>query len=64
MLRKLAIILLLLTTLSLSGCAQKLDGDGMVNSYTQISQEQAKEMMARDDGHVVRTYHRRCPQAG
>ena len=53
MLRKLAIILLLLTTLSLSGCAQKLDGDGMVNSYTQISQEQAKEMMARDDGHVV-----------
>ena len=53
MLRKLAIILLLLTTLSLSGCAQKLDGDGMVNSYTQISQEQAKEMMAREDGHII-----------
>lgn len=53
MLRKMTIIFVLLTTLSLSGCAQKLDGDGMVNSYTQISQEQATEMMARDDGHVV-----------
>ena len=51
--RLLSVILLLLTVLSLSGCAQKLDGDGMVNSYTQISQEQAKEMMARDDGHII-----------
>ena len=51
--RRISLILLLLTVLSLSGCAQKLDGDGMVNSYTQISQEQAKEMMARDDGHIV-----------
>ena len=30
-----------------------MDGDGMVNSYTQISQEQAKEMMVREDGHVI-----------
>ena len=53
MCRKMTIILLLVATLSLSGCAQKLDGDGMVNSYTQISQEQAKEMMAQDDGHII-----------
>ena len=51
--RRISLILLLLTVLSLSGCAQKLDGEGMVNSYTQISQEQAKEMMAQDDGHIV-----------
>ena len=47
----LAAVLLLLT-----GCAtrgQVMDGDGMLNSYKQISQEQAKEMMAKDDGHVV-----------
>ena len=47
----LAAVLLLLT-----GCAsrgQVMDGDGMLNSYNQISQEQAKEMMAKDDGHVV-----------
>ena len=52
-------ILLLLTTvlLLLTGCSsgsgQVMDGDGMVNNYTQISQEQAKEMMARDDGHII-----------
>ena len=33
-------ILLLLTGCS-SGSGQIMDGDGMVNSYTQISQEQA-----------------------
>ena len=40
----------------LTGCAsrgQVMDGDGMLNSYKQISQEQAKEMMEKDDGHVV-----------
>ena len=54
--RRITLILLFLMMVSLSGCAsgvQVLDGDGMVNSYTQISQEQAKEMMARDDGHVI-----------
>ena len=30
-----------------------LDGPGMVNCYRQISQEEAKEMMKRDDGHVI-----------
>ena len=40
----------------LTGCAsrgQVMNGDGMLNSYKQISQEQAKEMMEKDDGHVV-----------
>ena len=40
----------------LTGCSsrdQVMDGDGMLNSYKQISQEQAKEMMEKDDGHVV-----------
>ena len=40
----------------LTGCVsrdQVMDGDGMLNSYKQISQEQAKEMMEKDDGHVV-----------
>ena len=40
----------------LAGCAsggQVMDGDGMINSYTQISQEQAKEMMARENGHII-----------
>lgn len=30
-----------------------LDGPGMVNSYTQISQDEAKEMMKLDDGHII-----------
>ena len=39
----------------LSGCGfdQVLDWDGMENSYRQITQEQAKEMMKADDGHIV-----------
>lgn len=45
-------ILLLLTGCS-SGSGQIVDGDGMANSYTQISQEQAKEMIAREDGYVI-----------
>ena len=42
--------------LILIGCAwrgQVMDGDGMVRSYTQITQDEAKEMMARDDGHII-----------
>ena len=52
-------IALLLTAISLlltgcsSGSGQVMDGDGMVNSYKQISLEQAKEMMAQDDGHII-----------
>ena len=30
-----------------------LDGPGTVNSYTQISQNEATEMMKKDDGHVI-----------
>ena len=41
----------------LSGCSltrgQVMDGDGMLNSFSQISQEEAKEMMKADDGHVI-----------
>lgn len=57
--RKIVAILLsavLLTAVlpALAGCGQKLDGDGMIEkSYTHISQDEAKEMMAKDDGHVV-----------
>lgn len=47
----LAAVLLLLTGCSSGG--QVMDGDGMAGSYTQISQEQAKEMMAREDGYVI-----------
>ena len=32
---------------------QVMDGDGMVRSYTQISQEEAKKMMEVDDGHII-----------
>lgn len=39
----------------LAGCDrdQTPNGDGMARSYTQISQDEAKEMMALDDGHIV-----------
>ena len=40
----------------LAGCGaitEPTDGEDMVRSYTQISQEEAMEMMARDDGHVI-----------
>ena len=30
-----------------------MDGDGMLNTYRQISQDEAKEMMLRPDGHVI-----------
>ena len=38
--------------LFLTGCGGKAENNDM-NSYTQIDQETAKEMMAREDGHVV-----------
>ena len=44
-------LLLLLTACSSGG--QVMDGEDMVRSYTQISQDEAKEMMQQDDGHVI-----------
>ena len=46
---------LLLVMLLMTGCAmgQVVDDDGMERSYTQISQDEAREMMAQDDGHVI-----------
>ena len=41
--------LLLAVLLLLSGCGQ----GGDAQSYVQISQEQAQEMMSREDGHIV-----------
>ncbi|MBR3635165.1 MAG: hypothetical protein IKN47_03120 [Lachnospiraceae bacterium] len=38
------------------GCALKgqvLDGDDMVRSYNQITQDEAKKMMEKDDGHII-----------
>ncbi len=46
----------LLILFFIGGCSlrgQVLDGDGMVNSYKQISQEEAAQMMEEDDGHVI-----------
>ena len=42
----------------MTGCSpvgQVMDGDGMVRTfeYTQISQDEAKQMMEKDDGHVI-----------
>lgn len=54
--KKIFFLLLAPILLLLPGCSsngQVMDGDGMVNSYTQISQEAAKEMMAQDDGHIL-----------
>ncbi len=51
-----AAVILLLGILTASGCIEKqiMDGPDMVrNSYQQISQEKAKEMMEKDDGHVI-----------
>lgn len=51
------LLLCALTALLLfSGCGSKgqvMDGDGMLNTYKIISQDEAKEMMLRPDGHVV-----------
>ncbi len=59
MIRWILFALVALLVLVLAGCTvtkgQIMDGDGMVRTfeYTQISQDEAKEMMALDDGHVI-----------
>lgn len=46
--------ILLMLVLALAGCSSaKGSGDTSASTYHQISQEEAKEMMAKDDGHVV-----------
>ena len=50
------LLLLALLCAALAGCSRKgqvMDGDGMMNSYRQISQDEAKEMMKKVDGHVI-----------
>ena len=39
--------------LYLAGCAGKSNGEDTERTYTQIDQETAKTMMARDDGHII-----------
>ena len=54
--RRIVILLMAAFLFQLAGCSSKgrvMDGDGMVNSYSQISQEEAEQMMEKDDGHVV-----------
>ena len=48
-----AVLLLIVSILLITGCGQKANGEDMVRTYTQIDQETAKEMMARDDGHII-----------
>jgi len=48
----LAVIMIML----LAGCSsaeQVTEGDDMEQSYTSISQEEARKMMAQDDGHII-----------
>lgn len=54
--KKYLLLILSAVLLLLAGCSaggQIMDGDGMVNSYRQISQEEAMKMMEQDDGHVI-----------
>ena len=54
--KKVRLILLTAFVLLLTACSsggQIMDGEDMVRSYTQISQDQAKEMMEKEDGHII-----------
>lgn len=51
--KKSLLILLAIILILMSGCAQKADEDGTERTYAQITQDEAKEMMAKDDGHVI-----------
>ena len=48
---KRVILLILAVVMMLSGCA--LTNSSPSASYTQITQEEAKEMMKKDDGHII-----------
>lgn len=50
--------LLLVVIVCLTGCSGKavnnaVQSSNQVNGYKQISQEEAREMMGKDDGHVI-----------
>ena len=50
------IFLYIFALLCLAGCGKKdrvMDGDDMLNSYLHITQAEAKEMMKKDDGHII-----------
>lgn len=55
--KRLTAILITALCLLTVGCAdreeEQMDGDSMVQSYVQISQDEAKKMMAREDGHLI-----------
>ena len=54
--KKVRLILLAAFVLLLTACSsggQIMDGEDMVRSYTQISQDQAKEMIEKEDGHII-----------
>ena len=54
--KKVRLILLTAFVLLLTACSsggQIMDGEDMVRSYTQISQDQAKEMIEKEDGHII-----------
>ena len=54
--KKVRLILLTAFVLLLTACSsggQIMDGEDMVRSYTMISQDQAKEMMEKEDGHII-----------
>ena len=54
--KKARLILLTAFVLLLTACSsggQAMDEEDMVRSYTMISQDQAKEMMEKEDGHII-----------
>lgn len=54
--KKVRLILLTAFVLLFTACSsggQIMDGEDMVRSYTQISQDQAKEMIEKEDGHII-----------
>ena len=58
MMKNFYLLLLTAATILLAGCSsrvQVMDGEDMFRpmAYTQITQEEAMEMMARADGHIV-----------
>ncbi|MDO4805367.1 MAG: rhodanese-like domain-containing protein [Lachnospiraceae bacterium] len=47
------LMLLAFILILMNGCAQKASGDSVERSYMQITQDEAKEMMAKEDDHVI-----------